>query len=310
MTGSTWVDVDQQGRAIIGWLSTSLNSMSTTVPLSELSRQTEVAPESQPPIRVEKITAPELRYRLLEEFGRRQLCLCAPVCRGDETERELEAFNEIPKDANTFRVISEHLGFVGRNQFTDAEKLAVYREYEHLRTVDLELLVEKYKFITVANKFRTQGLIDVHGLITILVRKPEPASRCPICLAGSTRIDTPTGAVPVKELKVGMLVWTLDSKGRKLAAPILRTSAVPVPSGHRMVHLLMNDGRELWASPGHPAVDGRTVIQLSQNASYDGSVVSSSEVVPYGETSTYDLLPAGSTGFYWANGIPLASTLR
>ena len=62
--------------------------------------------------------------------------------------------------------------------------------------------------------------------------------------------------------------------------------------------------------PGHPTVDGRTVIQLSQSASYDGSALSSTEVVPYGETSTYDLLPAGNTGFYWANGIPLASTLR
>ena len=78
----------------------------------------------------------------------------------------------------------------------------------------------------------------------------------------------------------------------------------------RMIHLVMKDGRDFWASPGHPTVDGRTVGELRQTAIYDSAVVSYSEVVPYDDTNTYDLLPAGNTGFYWADGIPLASTLR
>jgi hypothetical protein len=33
------------------------------------------------------------------------------------------------------------------------------------------------------------------------------------------------------------------------------------------------------------------------------------ERAAYGQPATYDVLPAGDTGFYWANGILLASTL-
>jgi hypothetical protein len=38
-------------------------------------------------------------------------------------------------------------------------------------------------------------------------------------------------------------------------------------------------------------------------------VVTTWELVPYAGDRTYDLLPAGPTGAYWANGILLSSTL-
>ncbi|HEV2728454.1 MAG TPA: Hint domain-containing protein [Terriglobales bacterium] len=301
---SASVTVDQQDRVSVSYLSMG------TGPSSEPPRQTDSIPQSSPRIRIEKVTAPELRYRLLEEFGRVRLCECGPRCRGDETQREIETFPEIQKDASTFRAIAAHLDLGGTKIVSDEQKLAIYREYAQLRSVNLELLVTKYKFITVGNAFRTRGLIDPQGQITILNREPKSIGSCPVCLASSTRIDTPSGAVPVKDLKVGMLVWTLDSKGQKVAVPILKTSAVPVPPAHRMMHLVMKDRRELWASSGHPTIDGHTVGELQQTSIYDSAVVAYSEVVPYDDTKTYDLLPAGNTGFYWANGILLASTLR
>jgi hypothetical protein len=33
------------------------------------------------------------------------------------------------------------------------------------------------------------------------------------------------------------------------------------------------------------------------------------ERLAYGGSKTYDLLPSGETGFYWANGVPLNTTL-
>jgi hypothetical protein len=42
----------------------------------------------------------------------------------------------------------------------------------------------------------------------------------------------------------------------------------------------------------------------------DGAAVLSAGRVPYSGGATYDLLPAGGTGFYWANGILIASTLH
>jgi len=79
---------------------------------------------------------------------------------------------------------------------------------------------------------------------------------------------------------------------------------------HVMVHLILKDGRELYASPGHPTTDGRTLGQLKVGDSLDGSVVMVAQLVPYNQSYTYDLLPAGDTGFYWADGILIASTLK
>jgi len=35
-----------------------------------------------------------------------------------------------------------------------------------------------------------------------------------------------------------------------------------VLSTHEMVHIILNDGRERWASPGHPTIDGRKLGDL------------------------------------------------
>ena len=133
---------------------------------------------------------------------------------------------------------------------------------------------------------------------------------CPICLAGNTRIDTPSGQVLVKDLHVGMPVWTVDKTGKRVLGVITKTSKVPAPPTHQMVHLILNNGRDLFVSPGHPTVDGRIVGELTPGNIYDGTSVVSTERVLYGESTTYDILPSGDTGFYFANGVLLGSTLR
>ena len=76
-----------------------------------------------------------------------------------------------------------------------------------------------------------------------------------------------------------------------------------------MVHLVLADGRELLVSPGHRTADGRAVGALELGDPLDGSTITRWELVPYAGDRTYDLLPAGVTGHYWANGIALSSTL-
>lgn len=68
--------------------------------------------------------------------------------------------------------------------------------------------------------------------------------------------------------------------------------------------------RMLLLSLGHPTVDGRTAADLAPGALYEGARVVSSDLILYNNEATYDLLPSGETGFYFANGIPLGSTLR
>jgi hypothetical protein len=143
-----------------------------------------------------------------------------------------------------------------------------------------------------------------------VVQSSSPTGGCPICLSGDTGIDTPAGAVNVKILKVGMIVWTVDGHGIRVPAPIVRIGSVQVPPTHEMVHLILADGRELYASPGHPTTDGTTLGQLRVGDLLDGSKVTIAQLTPYNQPYTYDLLPSGPTGFYWANGILIASTLK
>lgn len=138
----------------------------------------------------------------------------------------------------------------------------------------------------------------------------RPPAACPKCLADKTLIDTPSGLVLVKNLQVGMLVWTIDQASHRIPGIIAKTSKVPVPQNHQMVYLVLSDGRELYVSPGHPTTDGKTVVALKVGDRYDNSTVKSNKLIPYWDNYTYDLLPAGDTGFYFANGIVMGSTLK
>jgi hypothetical protein len=106
-----------------------------------------------------------------------------------------------------------------------------------------------------------------------------------------------------------MLVWTADSEGRRVAARVAEIGSMEVPPGHLMVHLRLADGRELLASPGHRTADGRPLGIVALGDELDGSQITLWELVSYAGARTYDLLPAGATGRYWANGILLSSTL-
>jgi hypothetical protein len=129
-----------------------------------------------------------------------------------------------------------------------------------------------------------------------------------ICLAAQDMIATPSGHVLVSQLHAGMMVWTLDASGHRFAAPLLLVTHTPAPPGHHVVRVTLDDGRIVEASPGHPTADGRRVGGLDVSDALDGSRVVRVDRVPYAG-DTWDLLPAGPTGVYWAGDIPLKTTL-
>lgn len=133
---------------------------------------------------------------------------------------------------------------------------------------------------------------------------------CPICLASNAMIATPWGEVDVKTLQPGDVVWSVEPDGKKMAQPLVAVAKTPVGSTHRVVDLKLSDGRELFVSPNHPTADGRLVGDLKTGDAFDGADVLSAESVPYWDDATYDLLPEGETGYYWANGVLLESTLK
>ena len=126
----------------------------------------------------------------------------------------------------------------------------------------------------------------------------------------STLIATPSGDVAVELLRIGDIVWTSDGRGGRVAAPLVMIGTTPVPPTHEVVRLTLDDGRVVFVSPGHPTADGRRVGDLVAGDTLDGVRVAATERVGYEGGATFDVLPAGATGAYWANGVPLGSTLR
>ena len=55
---------------------------------------------------------------------------------------------------------------------------------------------------------------------------------CPICLSIHTMISTPGGEISIEKLKVWMIVWSIDSNGKKTVQPLLQVSSSLVPVDH------------------------------------------------------------------------------
>ena len=263
-------------------------------------------------------TYAQLKYRLVDQFGRLLFCDpdYYPVARADEQSLAHERLPDIQKDGPTFSAILAHLGIAPSASYTSEQELAIYRDWKMLNALRLEQASGGFHFLAIFGSPSTQqgtrieGTIDPRGNVTVTSRTPSGPPPCPICLARGTRIATPSGDIAVEDLRVGDSVWTRNASGTRVAAPLVEIGSTPVPATHRVVRLVLSDGREVHVSPGHPTSDGRKVGDLKAGDLYDGAVVTSAVLTPYAGGATFDVLPAGATGTYWANGVLLESTIR
>jgi hypothetical protein len=132
--------------------------------------------------------------------------------------------------------------------------------------------------------------------------------QCPICAAPGTPIATPNGERPIASLHVGDLVYSVDHEAI-VAVPLLQVGHTRVAQ-HRVVRVVLAGGRVLEISPGHPTADGRIFADLAAGGQLDPEHgVQSAELVAYTYDATYDILPASSTGTYYAAGALIGSTL-
>src|ERR1700687_2900087 len=266
------------------------------------------------------LSADQLKFAVIDAVGPPVYCDpdFYPMPRaGGEQPAAIARYAHIRADAALCAAIAAH-EHLPTGELTDAQKLVLYRAWKLLRALTLTPgsggdYTCSYRIQSIsgsASYLMVSGTVRVDGVVTVASRTPTTAPNCPICLAGTTLIATPNGEVRVTDLEPGMLVWTGGIDGTRIAAPVLKVGSMQVPASHRMVHLVLADGRELLASPGHQTSDGRQLGSLATHETLDGSTIILSELVPYAGNRTYDLLPAGETGTYWANGILLSSTLK
>jgi hypothetical protein len=266
------------------------------------------------------LTQTALRFGLLDEFGMLWFCDpdSFPVPRDNEPELAAKQLPAIQADRDAFLLILARRGIPSGITYDAGQVLAIYRDWKMLNAIALEPIGNRrYRFdllTTVApdaaEGLRTAGIIDDVGAITIEQQAPSGPPNCPICLARGSLIATPDGPRAVQDLRVGDPVWTLDLAGVRVAGTVIRAGSVAAPRDHHVVHLVLDDGRELVVSPGHPLVDGRRVGDLRVGDTLDGALVIGADLVSYADDRTYDLLPSGSTGAYWAGGILIGSTFK
>lgn len=262
----------------------------------------------------------QLKFAVSDSVGKPVYCDpdFYPIARvGGEQANAVSMYPQIKANTDAYAAILAH-EHLPSGDLTDAQKLSVYRAWKLLsdRALSLTQNGNQYSF-----QYRVQsgtgsaayemvaGTVRVDGVVTVASRTATGAPPCPICLAASTLIATPRGSVGVTDVRVGTIVWTQAADGSRIAAPVVKVGSMEVPAGHMMVDVVLADGRQLLVSPGHKTADGRQVGTLQRGDELDGSTVTTSELVPYAGERTYDILPAGATGRYWANAVLLSSTL-
>ena len=237
-----------------------------------------------------------------------------PVAReGQEQQNASTQFLTIKSNQAEFSAILAHLNLSDKTDYTDNEKLLIYREHKKLNyAVQMTAADGGYNFdlrVGVGQGQRIQGTIMTTGKITVTSTETS-FNTCPICLVSGTLIDTPQGQVPVEQLSKGMMVWTMDDSGNRIAKEIIATASTIVPVSFQVIRIGLSDGRTVTASPGHPTSEGRAIADYQAGEELDGAWVIAVDYITYEGGITYDILPEGATGFYWANGILLGSTLK
>lgn len=269
------------------------------------------AGSTTPPV---EYSLPELKYLLLASFD--DVFWCDPdyypVGRpGQEEKNALEQFPAVSADEAEFSAIRQHLSIPNKTDYTDEEKLLIYREHKKLTyQVEMTPSGDIYQFtlrVKEGEGERIEGTVTLSGEVKVLKRE-QSFNTCPICLAGGTLIDAPNGSVPVERLHAGMVVWTIDGAGNRVRGVLLKTVTTPVSSSFQVVKVTLSDGRTVAASPSHSTAEERALGNYRVGDTLDGATVIAVRRVPYGGV-TYDVLPSSGTGLYWANGIRLKSTL-
>jgi hypothetical protein len=281
---------------------------------------------SGPPPLGPPLSKPALALRVLHSIGPFFYCDpdAFPVGRGTTEFNATAGVGELQRsDPAALRAVADDLGLPARGPYPVRAREAIWDRYKRMHAIELRFQPTSggYDFSYLPNPGASsasdlpdhpttiEGFVRTDGEVT--TGAPQPAQNqygCPICLLRNALIATPDGRIPIAALRAGDPVWTADADGHRIVGRVLAQRSLDVGPHHAVVHVTLADGRVLVASPGHPLVDGRVVADLHRGDRYDGSRVAGVRV-RYVSGRTYDILPSGLTGQYWADGVLVGSTL-
>jgi len=99
----------------------------------------------------------------------------------------------------------------------------------------------------------------------------------------------------VEKLQQGMMIYTQDDAGKKIAGVITATASAQSPTSFQIIRIVLNDGRIVSASPAihYRRADNR---RIESRRYLDGGIVASVTAVPY-SGYTFDILPKAGQDF-------------
>ena len=255
----------------------------------------------------------DLKFSVIDEVG--PPLVCTGWGMPNPAFSPYQDYLRIVADLPTYQAILRRLHLLP-GPLTADQIVAVYRQWLDLNAVRLDWQGGVYAFDVYPGPTPSEALrndmvgdVDVFGRV-YNVHQGTKLGACPICLPGTSLISTPTGDLAVAGIRVGMHVWSVTRDGHPVDAVVIEARTRLDAPGSRLIHVVLADGRQLTASPPHPIADGRMLGSLKVGDYVDGVGVVRVEAVPDLAGRTFDLLPAGPTGEYWAGGILLRSTLQ
>lgn len=282
----------------------------TTTPTPSLGKVLPFAPAS-------------LQFIVVDRFGPPVACYpdSYPVGRPDGERHAAEQWwSELNVGSTHGRAIIDRLGWSFPPSAAQVDRVAAYREYKKLRTVHMipvdSGLAYQFEFNGPiaggtgswdgGRATRYVGFILPDGRIESVIERPNDVA-CPICLDGATRIRVPGGERPVRLLRPGDPVMSVGRGGVPIVTTVRRS--VRRPAQGPLLALRLTDGRVLRMAAAHPLPDGRSAGVLAAGDHLNGSRIVRRDAVEPSLGATFDILPDGPTGHYWAEGILLGSTI-
>ena len=123
------------------------------------------------------------------------------------------------------------------------------------------------------------------------------------CNGPEVPVATPDGPRPIRALRVGDLVYSVEG-GARVAVPVAAIRSRAAPRGG-FVRVELDDGSSFVTSAVHPLADGRTVGALGREQG-----VRSVSPADRPADRTFDILAASTSGAYFVGDLLFASTLR
>jgi hypothetical protein len=167
-------------RVILGWI---LATACLAFPAISAQQEQAQRSQSNSAAEINSITHPDERYRLIDLFAGLWFWYCDPDALPSVNvvslkSRAIQAFPRIVSDSVGFEAMKKRLGLETTTQFSDEQKMHLYREYEMLKQISLEPKDSKIAFSlksldrpeklgTAYNGHEISGVIELDGKVIV-----------------------------------------------------------------------------------------------------------------------------------------------